>query len=381
MQGIKEADPLLAHAVRPYSALRDPTANEVRIFLDADAWLADELDGVVFATHNTADLEVTCKKFRLSDNQRQQSGYSLTCPDPGEAYTHVVLRPPASMYWPHDNLHALAIETIKTELVAAVGWCTAPLYSELPTFGSWVDDAVRVGVSRIYAYVAVSHGQSRHFSMVFGVRFIKANFTPFEPFEHPAVQYLEYQPHGHRFYFAQTTMLSECVYRNKHAHTYLVMADADEFLSIREPSRGLHAILQSAFLTPAAGVLLDVIAYPQACQPLWNATSQQMNVPADSSEAEACHLFDQTTMGYEWPKTIIMPARTDHFMVHNVHVPKPGFKMHAVYPSGKMHFKHIRVGAECTQGQSDLLIDDRNSTAFDEAAERNKKDVWFVRPL
>jgi hypothetical protein len=47
------------------------------------------------------------------------------------------------------------------------------------------------------------------------------------------LHWYSYAPPRRRWYLSQSTMMNECLYRQRHAYDYLLFMDADEFLVVR----------------------------------------------------------------------------------------------------------------------------------------------------
>lgn len=54
------------------------------------------------------------------------------------------------------------------------------------------------------------------------------------------LHWYSYAPPRRRWYLGQSTMLNECLYRQRHAYEHLLFMDADEFLVVRHPQTCLH---------------------------------------------------------------------------------------------------------------------------------------------
>ena len=48
------------------------------------------------------------------------------------------------------------------------------------------------------------------------------------------LHWYSYAPPRRRWYMGQSTMLNDCLYRQRHAYDYLLFMDADEFLVVRQ---------------------------------------------------------------------------------------------------------------------------------------------------
>ena len=227
---------------------------------------------------------------------------------------------------------------------------------------AWINDLVSIGVSGMTIYfTGYHHNESSLF-----VNGVKAPYPddPFIPFGHPQVEYIYYAPPTGRYYFGQTSVMNECIYRNRNRYEFISCADADEFLTITHPSQTLEGLLHSLVLQNAHSIALEAVGYPAYCQ-----SDEADLFPADiKSVRESAHLLDTTWELFRGSKSIVRPNGTRVLDVHAVTGPARNDTIEVVVDRRQLYFKHVTGPAgDCSEEAKQFLLDDRKEGAVEQS--------------
>ena len=356
-------------SLRIYSALRDDVAKEISIYLDAEEWMKPHLN-CFFISHelprhardpSTAEVQGDCRLFHLGYMPRRFNGYNLVCKDPGHQYDIAALRT-----WDEDEsgsiIHAaFRLESIDSEKRGTVGACLTTMYSRprIP-IELWIHDLVSIGVSGMTAYfTGYHHNKSSLF-----VNGVKAPYPedPFIPYSHPQVEYMFYVPPAGRYYFGQTTVMNECIYRNRNRYDFVSCADADEFLTTTHSSQTLEGLLHSLVPENAHSIVLEAVAYPSSCQ------SEEADLfPNDTkSVVESAHFLDTRWELFRGAKSVVRPRMVRVLDVHAVSGPARNDTIEVVADRRQLYFKHVTgPTGSCSEEAKQFLLDDRKEFAVE----------------
>ena len=340
------------------------------------------LDGTDVKHHTEGVLH------QVGHTERRFTGYMLVCDDPGPDYNYFVFvrygcsqlvlgqrcaQPCLTLcYHAHladttDNvircsrsdfsgpgklLKSVAITPIDTE-ESGVGLCLASLYSPRVGFDNWVLGTIRAGFTNIYVYYTTVKDRAA-LNPHYGTVEAKGDFVPEDL---PDVQYFYFQAPARTWTFAQSTLYTECIHRNRLKHKFLAIADADEFFWRPASNESLQEFLSPLFPNNTASLVWPDIMYPEPCQE-HRSYGKGVNPLTDS------HFYFPTKDGTQ-PKSIIMPARSLIHRVHTLAHAEPGYACCKDMPPSVGYWKHVRQRrGGCTAHDRAGLLDDRDESTF-----------------
>lgn len=351
---------IINDAFHPYSALRDEADKEVRVFFDAEAWLPSLWSNKCMFAGDHWDWQqpdnhiLVDGNYKIaSDRERRFNGYVMTCPDPGVNYTRLIF----TVYASTDScgLKSVPIQSVKVEEQDTVGACMAVLFSTVPSYEHWLENAFNIGISHLNAYFT----NVRDRMQIDGFYGIHGDeFTPFQPIPNPAVSYFHFNAPIHRYYFGQSTLFNECIYRNRRTHKYIMISDADELLHDRHPGAGLFSRVDTLMPPDSASIAVDLILFFYDCPE--NSDPGSIDKPF----AETLTHFPENGLRVQPGKTIVAPRRVNVYMIHNVHEAADGFLTMTYVSMKEMYFKHLRPAPDCEN-----LVDERDASAFEEVVD------------
>ena len=322
----------LLDGLRPYSALRDPAAREVRVFLDAEQYVAEGLGGCYFrrvVDGYAEHLDVPGKLRALLPDQffahrARFDGYMLSCADPGPEYGQLYLR------FHSQFLLRMEIETIETTLQGGVCACVGPIYTNRSSLSVWLQHNIALGIEGFFLYRANLHKPER-----LGGRYtvidtpelrnlLPVNAVPDLPY---SVSWFVYTPPPRRWYFGQTTMYNECIFRNRAAYRYVMVMDVDEFLTIQPASAAgtpnLLDFLDRNLPSNVGSLIFKAVNYPMVCQP--QCVTANASIQAEGpSPVRDCRMYATIAVsravgsGQSGPKSIVRPLAVGRHGVHRM---------------------------------------------------------------
>ena len=190
----------------------------------------------------------------------------------------------------------------------------------------------------------------------------------FEPQELPKVEYFYFDAPARTWTFAQSTLYTECIHRNREKHKFLGIADADEFFWRPPSDESLEDFFTRLLPDNTASLVFPDIMYPEPCQDQ-RSFAKGVNPLADS------HFYYPTKADTQ-PKSIIMPKRS---MIHRVHTlarPEPGFECCKDMSPSNGYWKHVRQHkGSCSEHERERLFDDRDSSSFQ--AVMSNDSLWL----
>lgn len=187
--------------------------------------------------------------------------------------------------------------------------------------------------------------------------------SAFKPFPYPSATWFEHQHFStdDRYYYGQTTTYNDCVYRNRHRYTFLLMLDLDEFLVIRDESfikghRPLSRLLQKIFPADQAGMAVYRWAYRKDCrteQEQAEVSSFLNRFTHRQADSESLLMLRTRSFG---DKLIVRPNLVHIFYIHWLQAEKPqAMKKRLNVDPELAYVKHLRDhGEDC----SELVTDD-----------------------
>ena len=184
------------------------------------------------------------------------------------------------------------------------------------------------------------------------------------------MQYFYFQAPARTWTFAQSTMYTECIHRNRLKHRFLAIIDADEFFRRPPSDQGLAQYLTGLFPDNTASLVFQDIMYPEPCQ-------EQRSFQPGVDPLTASHFYFASSEGTQ-PKSIVMPSRSLIHRVHTLAEPEPGFECcQAMLPS-QGYWKHVRQrGGGCSDRDREALLDDRDAYSFQQVMQN--ATLWRVR--
>lgn len=293
---------------------------------------------------------------------RRFDGYVLTCPDPGEDYTRLIF----TLHNDVDScvLKAVPIEKLIVSDQRRVGACLPTMYSHQPIFDHWVEHMLKVGVSHIDVYYTSVHDLQAT-SLLYGVYQRSDQLIPFQPVANPAVTYRYFRAPTHRFYFGQTTLVNECVYRNRWVHKYILVVDSDEFLHDRHAGLDLVSRLDTLMPENVASISLGLALVYADCPQ--NNASLTASPNCSSLFAEKITHLPPSGFEHQPPKTIIAPNRVRLHANHRVREAAEGYELEAHVTMRDMYLKHVKFNP----GSCDGLVDEQDAAEFNAALDKH----------
>ena len=342
-----------------YSALRDTASQQVRVFLDAEAWVRWEW--AIFARsnqdwqdiHQHQKVECLWQSLTPPQDLRRVNGYMMSCPDPGEDFRYVILADNGEGDVGQCTILSARIEAISSSTAhdsKQVGACMAPMFSNHEYFAPWLEHAAAIGVQHAYVY----------FTLPAAGQFLREpkreeHQLPFTPIASEIVTYYYFLSPAYRHYYGQSTLYNECIFRNRNAYRYLIMSDADEFLHMTHPGPTLAATLDATFPHNSSSVLLDVMMYNPDCP----ANKQALH-HGNQSFADSGSWFIPSLRQLSPPKSIVSPVKVDTFHIHGVQWPAERFQRWHEVSRRQMYFKHMKHKGDC----KNAIVNDRDPEDF-----------------
>ena len=209
----------------------------------------------------------------------------------------------------------VAVEAVPSNFESEVGACVSPYVTARPTFQDWLLYHRQLGVGGFHVYVpngTFVDAMIEHFSHVPELR---QKQPPHLFFSHYVTWHTYTVADWLSQYFGQVITMNDCVFRNRHKHTFLLMTDVDEFLSITngDLSRTLHE-----HIPPQLGsVLLPISWYKVDCL-LADGIYMYQGADVMSDSRPNMTLFPVQDKGSWWhnAKSIVRPLNVATMHVH-----------------------------------------------------------------
>lgn len=355
------------------SALRDPVDKRIRVFLLFEAHAI--IDSCFFANNSvdwaTFDISKDAMRThgqleRLRDVSRRFEPHILDCEEPGEGYDTFIV-----------HFHNQVIKTVNISTVETgrngIGWCVGPLYSLRPQFDDWAVDMLARQIQKIYVYYTQVHDMDALVPFRGFYNSDEVAKLPFRPFNHRDINYLYYEVPGKTWLFAENLINSECLFRNRQKHKFMVVADPDEFLFWHSPDPGgsLERLIETLLPDNTAGLALNAVHYPLIC-------SEKQQPASTLGSMNHTHLFQPNNAGLRC-KMIVDPRRTRHSNVHDMSRVEAGFHHQLNVAPRDLYFKHIRAFfKECSDSLKAELVDDNDPDSF--GAAMMNDTAWNISP-
>ena len=283
---------------------------------------------------------------KVGHTPRRFTGYMLECEDPGSEYNYFTFASGTLI------LKSVKITTIETE-EAGVGICVASLYSHRVGFENWVKSLLHAGFSKIYVYythVTDPTALNPHY----GTEQVRGQFLPENL---PNVQYFYFQAPAQTWTFAQSTMSTECIHRNRVRHPFLAMIDADEFFWRPPSNESLLAFFTRLIPDDTASLIFPDIMYPEPCQ-------GKRSCARGVDPVSASHFYYPTAKDTQ-PKSVVMPTRSLIHRVHHLAAAEPGYTCCFNMLPYIGYWKHVRQrGGGCSAQDRSALVDDTDVSSF-----------------
>ena len=235
---------------------------------------------------------------------------------------------------------------------SGTGLCLASIYSPMHGFENWVQATLMAGFSRIHVYYTIVTDRAA-MNPHYGTSEVHGDFVP-ELF--PNVEYYHFQSPARSSVFAQSTLYTDCIHRNRFRHKFLAMADADEFFWRQSLDTSIDRFLADHLPDDTASLEFADLLYPGNCQ--YHRSAVKGANPLANSH------FYYPTRGYK-PKSIVMPARSLVYWAHTIGAAEPGYHPSKKISPSLAHWKHIRQHkGKCSADERLLLFDDRDVVSF-----------------
>lgn len=188
-----------------------------------------------------------------------------------------------------------------------------------------------------------------------GSRFGQPTEDPPRPFSYPRTTWIHFEhlPLDERWLFSQITIYNDCVYRFRHAYTYLAMLDMDEFLVIRdqrfERTGGLKALLHHMFPPQHAALGIYRYAYREDCREGEPRSDKYIDRFTHRLKDTESHTVLHTKRVAD--KLFVRPDRVDVFYVHHLASARDSYITQAANVQPSMaYLMHIRsYGHDCSE--------------------------------
>ena len=235
-----------------------------------------------------------------------------------------------------------------------MGLCVASMYSNRRGFKNWALATLQAGFSQLYVYYTTVQDPAALNPLYGTVVQIKGEFVAEDV---DGVQYLYFQAPARSYTFAQSTLYTECIHRNRLKHKLLAIADPDEFFWRPPSNESLQEYLTALLPNDTASLIFPDIMYPEPCQ-AHRSFAEGVNPLVDS------HLY-YPFRGMGQPKSIVMPTRSFSHMVHTLNQPEPGYQKGKDMLPKIGYWKHVRQrGGGCSVADHKDLLDDRDESTF-----------------
>ena len=260
-------------------------------------------------------------------------------------------------------LKSVKITTIELE-DAGTGLCLASIYSPRSGFGNWVRGTLQAGFSQIHVYYTVVQDRAA-LNPHYGTSEVHGDFIP-RPL--PNVRYYYFQAPARSFTFAQSTLYTDCIHRNRLSHKFLAVADADEFFWRQPSDTTLDKFLTGHFPDNTASLEFADIMYPEQCQ------DHRSSIPGANPLMDS-HFY-YPTKEHTQPKSIVMPARSLIYRVHTIAEPESGYRASKEVSPSIAFWKHVRQHqGGCSEQDRKHLFDDRDANSFQAVMQNDS--IWL----
>jgi len=333
-----------------YSALHDPTLNEVAIF--ADLLTQDKEFDVHCAfwkgNFTSGDgLHLEAVVDTILDANLKYAPYMIRCPDPLPVMKELPMWV-AVLVNGEDIGARIRVEQVDLYRRGTLGACVAVIHSDkMQQTYEWLKHHTMLGVEGFDIYWTNSSVKPESDSVD----------DPASSFSYPGVRWVQYKhlPLEERFYYSQQTVYNECVYYNRHKYEYLMMFDVDEFVILKDRryqgERAMQAWLRHTFPAHQTALGLYRYAYRDDCREEGEPTeharyldrfTHRMEEPESQSVLQSKRFAD---------KLIVKPLGVSLFYMHFLQASRDGWEAETLNTQPSLAFlKHIRShGHDCEE--------------------------------
>lgn len=239
----------------------------------------------------------------------------------------------------------LVVEQIEASFFSNIGSCIGPLFSASPTMQDWLFYHRDLGVTDFHVYVA--HGRfielenyTRDASGSFPEQGMRSK-NRLNLFHSRYIWWHHYWPMEQSYYFGQQIIYNDCVFRYRHKHTFLLMLDVDEFISIADGT--LPSLLEKHLPPGRASIVLPISWHHVQC-PKRIGMHAYMGLDVFADRTPAMDYFHNTKSDqwYGGAKSIVRPANVIAQHVHWTLTALPLVDLHSNVPPAEAALKHVR---------------------------------------
>lgn len=214
-------------------------------------------------------------------------------------------------------LGQVLVEAIAQNLAGDIGACISPYVTARPTTADWLLHHHSLGVSAFYFYIPEGSFVDSAIEQYSGEANIRQLFPPL-PFTSHLIWWTLFWPSSKGLYFGQALSYSECVFRNRRKHKFLLFLDLDEFLMVASNTT-LPKVLNELLPATHASLVFPVSRYTVECARVGDVEAYQgLDVLADPLPDVAHFAAVNQTTWYYNAKVAVRPLA---IIAQHVHQP------------------------------------------------------------